>query len=222
MATDNLSYQEVKDHNELMDSMRNVMSKASSLFTRYDPNQIAAHNVASNSHADIRQALATVQAAVGSGNTEISNAVDTLRDSTNSKFETVDTKIAAIESAKTAQDNSIATLTTTTNQLSSASSEHTTRITNIESSISTITNVNNEQGTNIATLQNSVSEINTTIAPITSAELSTMMDEKFTKDTVRDGGMWRDELYTPYVNEDNVRDGYAGTEKPHVVVEPNP
>ena len=99
--------------------------------------------------------------------------------------------------------------------MSSASSEHTTRITSIESSISTITNVNNEQGTNIATLQNSVSEINTTI---TSAELSAMVDEKFTKDTVRDGGMWRDEVYTPFVNEDNVRDGYAGTEKPHVVV----
>ena len=197
MATDNLSYQEVKDHNELMDSMRNVMSKASSLFTRYDPNQIAAHNVASNAHADIRQALATVQAAVGSGNTEISNAVDTLRDSTNGKFETIDTKIAAIESAKTAQDNS-----------------------SIESSISTITNVNNEQGTNIATLQNSVSEINTTIAPITSAELSTMVNEKFTRDTIRDGGMWRDESYIPFINEDNVRDGYAGTEKPHVVNNP--
>ena len=95
--------------------------------------------------------------------------------------------------------------------MSSASSEHTTRITSIESSISTITNVNNEQGTNIATLQNSVSEINTTIAPITSAELSTMIDEKFTKDTVRDGGMWRDESYIPFINEDNIRDGIAGS-----------
>ena len=210
MATDNLSYQEVKDHNELMDSMRNVMSKASSLFTRYDPNQIAAHNVASNSHADIRQALATVQAAVGSGNTEIANAVDTLRDSTNGKFETIDTKIAAIESTDTAQDNSIAALNTTTTQLSTTATAHASRLTNIESSISTITNVNNEQGTNIATLQNNVNTINTTIAPITSAELSTMMDEKFTKDTKRDGGMWRDELYTPFVNEDNLRDGIAG------------
>ena len=210
MATDNLSYQEVQDHNELMDSMRNVMSKASSLFNRYDPNQIAAHNVASNSHADIRQALATVQAAVGSGTSEISNTVDTLRDSTNSRFETVDTKLLAIESTDTAQDNSIAALNTTTTQLSTTATAHASRLTNIESSISTITNVNNEQGTNIATLQNNVNSINTTIAPITSAELSTMMDEKFTKDTKRDGGMWKDELYTPYVNEDNLRDGIAG------------
>lgn len=213
MATDNLSYQEVKDHNELMDSMRNVMSKASSLFNRYDPNQIASHNVASNAHADIRQTLAEVQAAVGSGTSEIVNTVDTLRDSTNSKFETVDTKIAAIESAKTAQDKSIATLTNTTNQLSSTSSTHTTKIAGIESSISTITNVNNDQGTKIATLQNSVNEINATIAPITSSELTTMMNSKFTKDTVRDGGMWKDEVYTPFVNEDNLRDGITGTEK---------
>lgn len=210
MATDNLSYQEVQDHNELMDSMRNVMSKASSLFNRYDPNQIAAHNVASNSHADIRQALATVQAAVGSGTSEISNTVDTLRDSTNSRFETVDTKLLAIESTDTAQDNSIAALNTTTTQLSTTATAHASRLTNIESSISTITNVNNEQGTNIATLQNNVNSINTTIAPITSAELSTMMDEKFTKDTKRDGGMWKDELYIPFVNEDNLRDGIAG------------
>ena len=220
MATDNLSYQEVQDHNELMDSMRNVMSKASSLFNRYDPNQIAAHNVASNSHADIRQALATVQAAVGSGTSEISNTVDTLRDSTNSRFETVDTKLLAIESTDTAQDNSIAALNTTTTQLSTTATAHASRLTNIESSISTITNVNNEQGTNIATLQNNVNSINTTIAPITSAELSTMMDEKFTKDTKRDGGMWKDELYTPYVNEDNIRDGYAGTEHEHVIHNP--
>ena len=213
MATDNLSYQEVKDHNELMDSMRNVMSKASSLFNRYDPNQIASHNVASYAHADIRQTLAEVQAAVGSNNTEISNSVDTLRDSTNSKFETVDTKIAAIESANTAQDNSIATLTNTTAQLSSTSSTHTTKIAGIESSISTITNVNNDQGTKITTLQNNVNTINTTIAPITSSELTTMMNSKFTKDTVRDGGMWKDEVYTPFVNEDNLRDGIAGTEK---------
>lgn len=213
MATDNLSYQEVKDHNELMDSMRNVMSKASSLFNRYDPNQIASHNVASNAHADIRQTLAEVQAAVGSGTSEIVNTVDTLRDSTNSKFETVDTKIAAIESAKTAQDKSIATLNTTTNQLSSTSSTHTTKIAAIESSISTITNVNNDQGTKITTLQNNVNTINTTIAPITSSELTTMMNSKFTKDTVRDGGMWKDEVYTPFVNEDNLRDGIAGTEK---------
>ena len=211
MATDNLSYQEVKDHNELMDSMRNVMSKASSLFNRYDPNQIASHNVASNAHADIRQTLAEVQAAVGSGTSEIVNTVDTLRDSTNSKFETVDTKIAAIESAKTAQDKSIATLTNTTNQLSSTSSTHTTKIAGIESSISTITNVNNDQGTKITTLQNNVNTINTNIAPITSSELTTMMNSKFTKDTVRDGGMWRDEVYTPFVNEDNLRDGIAGT-----------
>ena len=204
MATDNLSYQEVKDHNELMDSMRNVMSKASSLFNRYDPNQIASHNVASNAHADIRQTLAEVQAAVGSGTSEIVNTVDTLRDSTNSKFETVDTKIAAIESAKTAQDKSIATLTNTTNQLSSTSSTHTTKIAGIESSISTITNVNNDQGTKITTLQNNVNTINTNIAPITSSELTTMMNSKFTKDTVRDGGMWRDEVYTPFVNEDNL------------------
>ena len=210
MATDNLSYQEVQDHNELMDSMRNVMSKASSLFNRYDPNQIAAHNVASNSHADIRQALATVQAAVGSGTSEISNTVDTLRDSTNSRFETVDTKLLAIESTDTAQDNSIAALNTTTTQLSTTATAHASRLTNIESSISTITNVNNEQGTNIATLQNNVNSINTTIAPITSAELSTMMDEKFTKDTKRDGGMWKDEVYIPFVNEDNLRDGIAG------------
>lgn len=215
MATDNLSYQEVKDHNELMDSMRNVMSKASSLFNRYDPNQIASHNVASNAHADIRQTLAEVQAAVGSGTSEIVNTVDTLRDSTNSKFETVDTKIAAIESANTAQDNSIATLTNTTNQLSSTSSTHTTKIAGIESSISTITNVNNDQGTKITTLQNNVNTINTTIAPITSSELTTMMNSKFTKDTVRDGGMWKDEVYTPFVNEDNLRDGIAGTEKDH-------
>lgn len=221
MATDNLSYQEVKDHNELMDSMRNVMSKASSLFNRYDPNQIASHNVASNAHADIRQALATVQASLNTGNTEVSNTIDTLRDSTNSKFETVDTKIAAIESAKTAQDNSIATLTNTTAQLSSTSSAQATKITSIESSISTITNVNNEQGTSITVLQGSVNEINTTIAPITSAELTTMMNSKFTKDTVRDGGMWKDELYTPYVNEDNIRDGIAGTEKDPVITEPN-
>lgn len=207
MATDNLSYQEVQDHNELMDSMRNVMSKASSLFTRYDPNQIASHNVASNSHADIRQSIAAIQASMSTGNTEVSNTIDTLRDSTNSRFETVDTKLTAIESVDTAQDNSIAALNITTSQLSSTSSDHASRITNIESSISTITNVNNEQGTNIATLQNSVNDINTTIAPITSAELSTMMDEKFTKDTVRDGGMWKDELYTPYINEDNIRDG---------------
>ena len=215
MATDNLSYQEVKDHNELMDSMRNVMSKASSLFNRYDPNQIASHNVASNAHADIRQTLAEVQAAVGSGTSEIVNTVDTLRDSTNSKFETVDTKIAAIESAKTAQDKSIATLNTTTAQLSSTSSTHTTKIAGIESSISTITNVNNDQGTKITTLQNNVNTINTTIAPITSSELTTMMNSKFTKDTVRDGGMWKDEVYTPFVNEDNLRDGIAGTEKDH-------
>lgn len=215
MATDNLSYQEVKDHNELMDSMRNVMSKASSLFNRYDPNQIASHNVASNAHADIRQTLAEVQAAVGSGTSEIVTTVDTLRDSTNSKFETVDTKIAAIESANTAQDSSIATLTNTTAQLSSTSSTHTTKIAGIESSISTITNVNNDQGTKITTLQNNVNTINTTIAPITSSELTTMMNSKFTKDTVRDGGMWKDEVYTPFVNEDNLRDGIAGTEKDH-------
>lgn len=221
MATDNLSYQEVKDHNELMDSMRNVMSKASSLFNRYDPNQIASHNVASNAHADIRQTLAEVQAAVGSGTSEIVNTVDTLRDSTNSKFETVDTKIAAIESAKTAQDKSIATLTNTTNQLSSASSTHTTKIAGIESSISTITNVNNDQGTKITTLQNNVNTINTAIAPITSSELTAMMNSKFTKDTVRDGGMWKDEVYTPFVNEDNLRDGIAGTEKDHNIQNPS-
>ena len=218
MATDNLSYREVQDHNELMDSMRNVMSKASSLFTRYDPNQIASHNVASNAHADIRQEIADIQASLSTGNTEISNTVDTLRDSTNSKFETLDIQITAIESANTAQDNSIASLNTTTTQLSSTSSDHATRITNIESSISDITDVNTEQGTNIAALQDSVGTINTTIAPITSAELSTLMDEKFTKDTARDGGMWRDESYIPYVNEDNVRDGYAGTEHEPVVV----
>ena len=221
MATDNLSYREVQDHNELMDSMRNVMSKASSLFTRYDPNQIASHNVASNAHADIRQEIADIQASLSTGNTEISNTVDTLRDSTNSKFETLDIQIATIESANTAQDNSIASLNTTTAQLSSTSSDHATRITNIESSISDITDVNTEQGTNIAALQDSVGTINTTIAPITSAELSTLMDEKFTKDTARDGGMWRDESYIPFINEDNIRDGYAGTEKPHNVVEPN-
>ena len=47
-----------------------------------------------------------------------------------------------------------------------------------------------------------------------------MVDEKFTKDTIRDGGMWRDEVYTPFVNEDNVRDGYAGTEHEHVIHNP--
>ena len=221
MATDNLSYREVQDHNELMDSMRNVMSKASSLFTRYDPNQIASHNVASNAHADIRQEIADIQASLSTGNTEISNTVDTLRDSTNSKFETLDIQIATIESANTAQDNSIASLNTTTTQLSSTSSDHATRITNIESSISDITDINTEQGTNIAALQDSVGTINTTIAPITSAELSTLMDEKFTKDTARDGGMWRDESYIPFVNEDNLRDGIAGTEhEPNVVNNP--
>ena len=220
MATDNLSYREVQDHNELMDSMRNVMSKASSLFTRYDPNQIASHNVASNAHADIRQEIADIQASLSTGNTEISNTVDTLRDSTNSKFETLDIQITAIESANTAQDNSIASLNTTTAQLSSTSSDHATRITNIESSISDITDVNTEQGTNIAALQDSVGTINTTIAPITSAELSTLMDEKFTKDTARDGGMWKDESYIPFVNEDNLRDGIAGTEHEPVIHNP--
>jgi len=204
MATDNLSYQEVQDHNELMASMRNVMSKASSLFTRYDPNQIASHNVAANSHADIRQTLANIQASVGTGNAEITDSIDTLRDSTNSKFENVDTKIAAIESAKTATENSIATLNNTTAQLSSASSQQATKITGIESSISTITSVNNEQGTKITALEGGVGTINTTIAPITSSELSTMMNEKFVKDAVRDGGMWRDESYEPFVNEDNL------------------
>ena len=38
-----------------------------------------------------------------------------------------------------------------------------------------------------------------------------MIDEKFTKDTVRDGGMWRDESYIPFINEDNIRDGIAGS-----------
>lgn len=212
MATDNLSYQEVKDHNELMSSMRNVMSKASVLFNKFNPNQIAEHNSSTNSHADIRRSIASIESELGSGNTEISNSIDTLRSDTTSKLAVVDSKITSIESLNASQTNSITTLSTTTTQLSRDSATQASKITNIESSISSINSTNNTQDTNISKLQSSVNTINTTVKALTSAELTELMNSKFTKDTVRDGGMWKDESYVPFVNEDNLRDGIVGDE----------
>ena len=76
MATDNLSYRELVDHNELMNTIREVVSRADELYALYNPQVIDEHNTSSIAHVDIRQSIQELSAVLESYRTSLSARID--------------------------------------------------------------------------------------------------------------------------------------------------
>lgn len=76
MATDNLSYRELVDHNELMDAIREVVSRADELYALYNPQVIDEHNTSNIAHVDIRQSIQELSAVLESYRTSLSTRID--------------------------------------------------------------------------------------------------------------------------------------------------
>ena len=85
------SYQELEDHNRLMEKLTEVIKAAEELFGKYDPAVINTHNNSSTAHADIRNSVSTVQLSV----TNLKSTVDSTIDSVKSDYTD---KIAKVES----------------------------------------------------------------------------------------------------------------------------
>lgn len=115
MATDNLSYRELVDHNELMDSIRAVISRADELYALYNPQVIDEHNTSSIAHVDIRQSIQELSAVLESYRTSLSARID----SNVANITAINNDITEIKETNTTQNTNIAANTAAIESISS-------------------------------------------------------------------------------------------------------
>ena len=73
------SYQELEDHNRLMEKLTEVIKAAEELFNKYDPAVISTHNTSSTAHADIRNSISAVQVSVTNLKTTVNESIESVK-----------------------------------------------------------------------------------------------------------------------------------------------
>lgn len=76
--TVSLGYQELDDHNQLMQLIRILIDRVDELQFQYEAGGIIDHNESDTAHADIRQAVANIQSYLDRQDSSISTTLDTI------------------------------------------------------------------------------------------------------------------------------------------------
>ena len=98
--SDTQDYQELDDHNRLMEKLTEVIESAKELLGRYDPEAITVivdtHNTSTKAHADIREKISTVEVSVTNLENSVNETIKSVKADYNSKISDVESSIENI------------------------------------------------------------------------------------------------------------------------------
>ena len=132
-STVQLGYQELEDHNTLMQLIRTLIHRTDELQSQYETGGVIAHNESDTAHADIRQLVTNLSNYVDNlaGGTQTSIDLDNLRSEINDSINNINNELTALENR--------------VNNINASSTGTDTKINNLRTEIiNLINNINSE------------------------------------------------------------------------------
>ena len=132
-STVQLGYQELEDHNTLMQLIRTLIHRTDELQSQYETGGVIAHNESETAHADIRQLVTNLSNYVDNlaGGTQTSIDLDNLRSEINDSINNINSELTALENR--------------VNNINTSSTGTDTKINNLRTEIiNLINNINSE------------------------------------------------------------------------------
>ena len=132
-STVQLGYQELEDHNTLMQLIRTLIHRTDELQSQYETGGVIAHNESETAHADIRQLVTNLSNYVDNlaGGTQTSIDLDNLRSEINDSINNINSELTALENR--------------VNNINASSTGTDTKINNLRTEIlNLINNINSE------------------------------------------------------------------------------
>lgn len=230
-------YQELEEHNKLMEKLDEVVKAAYELFNLYDPNVITTHNESSTAHPDIRESVSKVQVSVTNLKKTFDASIDEVKSDYTDKISKVENTIntlvgedGGVSFAKKAQyNNSGYELTdtivkdiaynTSTNTISYTrinDKKGSFAINKVSSTVSGLMTPDDKSkldsaASDISALQVNITQIASNQTAVTDDEVDDMAVAAWSPDsTVNNNLTWNDSSYSPFTNHYNL-DGIQET-----------